>query len=329
MSSVLTHSAQVARFVLTHPANRGRRGRQLTRAVLFQLRGRLGFSTRTRIGERSWMQVELHAASGSKVVYANPPDFNEMIAWRRILRPGDLFVDVGANVGSYSLWAAECGTDVIAIEPHPQTAARLRRNVALNPYPIQVRQVALADRPGRLWLTSGLDSENHLLVGPDGPAGPDRAGRQSDGPDRAGRQSDGPDRAGRQSDPAGIEVAVQTLDDLVESRHPVFVKIDVEGAEELVLRGATRALTDERILAIQLEWNSASADLLGRGRDVVAELLTGHGFRLFRPSARGDLVWCPHPDVGPDVFAVRPEVLTRLGIGVSGARQPVPAPSGE
>ena len=71
--------------------------------------------TLARLGDRSVLWAGLHRPGASKVVYANPPDHPEMIVWRRVLRPGDLFLDVGANVGSYTIWAGELGADVIAL----------------------------------------------------------------------------------------------------------------------------------------------------------------------------------------------------------------------
>ena len=62
-----------------------------------------------RLGERSWLWVDLHRTAASKALYANPPDVPEMLVWRRALRDGGLFVDVGANVGTYTIWAAEQG----------------------------------------------------------------------------------------------------------------------------------------------------------------------------------------------------------------------------
>jgi FkbM family methyltransferase len=63
-----------------------------------------------------------------------------MMAWRRILKPGDLFVDVGANVGAYTLWAIDCEARVIAVEPNAETAERLRRNIALNSFEVEVAE---------------------------------------------------------------------------------------------------------------------------------------------------------------------------------------------
>ena len=68
------------------------------------------------------------------------------------------------------------------------------------------------------------------------------------------------------------------------------MKIDVEGAERLVLEGASRALADLRIDLLQIEWNHCSLDLLGEDRKPVAELLRKCGYELCRPDASGALV---------------------------------------
>jgi hypothetical protein len=88
------------------------------------------------------------------------------------------------------------------------------------------------------------------------------------------------------------------------------VKIDVEGAERLVLQGASRALAEGRIRLMQLEWSwDCAAQTLGEARDPVAELLARHGYRLYRPDRRGHLqpITGEVPDV-QDVFACAPDV---------------------
>jgi SAM-dependent methyltransferase len=145
----------VLRWTWNHPANRQRRLRSAARVITFQVRGRLGRRTLTTVGRRAQMWVALHETGGSKALYANPPDWNEMHAWRHILAPGDLFIDVGSNVGAYALWAADAGATVIAVEPSPIAAARLRENVALNQFQITVLQCGLSNEPGRMKLTRG------------------------------------------------------------------------------------------------------------------------------------------------------------------------------
>src|SRR5674476_238765 len=82
--------------VRSHPANRGRQTSALTRAVRFQIKSRITRTpSRVAIGGATiWAERGFRAST--KAVYGNPPDWAEMQAWRRILKPGDLFVDVGA-----------------------------------------------------------------------------------------------------------------------------------------------------------------------------------------------------------------------------------------
>lgn len=71
------------------------------------------------------------------------------------LRPGTVFVDVGANVGSYSLAAAHCGATVLAVEANPETAGRLAFNIAANGLAgIDLATVAVGERRGTMELWS-------------------------------------------------------------------------------------------------------------------------------------------------------------------------------
>ncbi|MDG4831534.1 FkbM family methyltransferase [Solwaraspora sp. WMMD1047] len=273
-ATAVRHSRQVLTYTWSHPANRGRQLSSIMRAVRFQVRGRIGLPTLTRVGDRGRMWVELHCASASKVVYANPPDWEEMRAWRRILRPGDLFVDVGSNVGYYALWAGDLGAEVIAIEPSPDAARRLRDNVGLNDFPITVRQCGLAAQRGRMTLSRGADSMNHLLLGPDA---------------------------------VGETIEVDTLDNVLGNRFAAGVKIDVEGAERLVLEGGRRALEEQRIGVLQLEWNARSSHLLGEDRGPVAAILAKYGYQFVRPDQQGVLHDAdPAGASSRDMFAVLP-----------------------
>jgi FkbM family methyltransferase len=205
------------------------------------------------------------------VMYANPPDLPEMLAWRQVLRGGGLFVDVGANVGTYTIWAAECGAEVMALEPAADTFGLLLENVALNGYQVAAIQAAAGDRCGTARFTAGRDAVNRL-------------------------------------DPDGLVVTrLVTIDSLIGGRHVAGMKVDVEGFEIDVLQGCTRALSERRIGLIQLEWNAMSQLALGSDRRPVADLLAQHGYQLFRPDPQGRLVPVTDPGFGADVFA-RPAV---------------------
>jgi FkbM family methyltransferase len=155
--------------------------------------------------------------AASKALYANPPDWPHMIVWERRLRPGDLFIDVGANVGTYSVLCASVGAQVIAIEPAPDTAALLRENNELNGGTIEIIEAAVGSEAGTARFTMGQDTVNQL-------------------------------------DTDGTEmVTVVTLDSLIGDRTVAGVKMDIEGGELDALSGATSALREHRIHLIQLE----------------------------------------------------------------------------
>jgi FkbM family methyltransferase len=265
-------AAGVVRYVWTHPSNSGRRLRALVRAARYQAQTRLlGRRAVARLGERSRLWVDPHRTAASMVLYANPPDLPEMLVWRRALRDGGLFVDVGANVGTYTLWAAEQGAEVIALEPAADTFGLLEENIALNRYRVTAVRAAAGDHCGSARFTVGLDAGNRLA--PDGAAATD----------------------------------LVTVDSLIGDRRVTGMKVDVEGFEIDVLRGAARALADRRIGLIQIEWNHASAAAVGTDRRPIAELLACHGYRLYRPDRGGHLIPVTTRDYGADVFA-RPDL---------------------
>src|SRR5271170_5585540 len=83
----------VIRYVWGHPANSGQRARALLRTLGYQAQSRLlRRRAVARLGKRSRLWVDLHRTSASMVMYANPPDLPEMLAWRRALHQGALFI---------------------------------------------------------------------------------------------------------------------------------------------------------------------------------------------------------------------------------------------
>ena len=87
----------------------------------------------------------------------------------------------------------------------------------------------------------------------------------------------------------GNWVEIRTLDEILGKRVADGIKIDVEGAERLVLLGATVSLAERRIRAIQLEWNNLAERHYGESRDQLRELLAISGYSLFRPDDEGQL----------------------------------------
>lgn len=273
MRRVVAEVQSVVRWVWRHPSNDGKRIRQLGRAIMFQTQGRLlRRPFVTPLGDHSRVWAELHVSASSRALYANPPDVPEMPVWLSWLRGGDLFVDVGANVGLYTVLALERGAEVIAVEPDPTAVHRLKRNLALNGYAASVVESALADRSGERPFTVGLDSTNRLLTG--------------------------------SSAEESRTVPAITLDELLRERTARGVKIDVEGAEWLVLRGGERALRERRIELLQLEWNDCSRRHFGYDRAELAQWLSMVGYELVAPSAEG--VMAPLSGAALDDVFARP-----------------------
>jgi FkbM family methyltransferase len=264
----VTAGTSVARYIWTHPANSGQRPAAVLRVLRYHLTARLlGRRTIARLGDRSSLWVDLHRTAAAMVLYANPPDLPEMMAWRRVLGPGEIFIDVGANVGTYTIWAAELGADVIALEPAADAFALLQENLALNGYAARAIKAAAGAACGTARFTAGQGAANRL--DPDG----------------------------------SVETDVVTVDSLVGDRVVAGLKVDVEGFELEVLRGCAEALTQQRIRLVQLEWNMASEAALGTDRRSVVELLAGYGYALYRPDAAGRLLPITDPGYGPDIFA--------------------------
>lgn len=66
-------------------------------------------------------------------IYTGLHEFIDMAFCLHLLRPGDLFIDVGANVGSYTILASKVvGANSFTLEPVPETFKRLKRNININ-----------------------------------------------------------------------------------------------------------------------------------------------------------------------------------------------------
>jgi FkbM family methyltransferase len=278
--SVARDVEYVLRQVFANPGNKGERFRRTAEALIFPAWTRLtgGYWTTTYAGG----QIVVRRGQGaSHTVYARLPDYREMTFWLGALRPGDLFVDVGANIGIYTLLVASNGCDVISVEPAGDARRLLEVNLCLNGLKADIVPAALGRAPGRSRLTAELGSSNHLVP-------------------NAGD-------TGEMTEPA-TEVVITTLDDVLGDRTAAGVKIDVEGFEHDVVLGASRAIGEQRIGILQLEWNSMARERFGRDRGEIARTLKDAEYVLARPDDQGRLRPTV-PDEGPDVFAV----ASRLG----------------
>jgi FkbM family methyltransferase len=207
---------------------------------------------------------------------------------RALIHQGDTVVDVGANIGLWTMGAArQAGQEgrLHAFEPVPENFTRLIANLNLNGFDlnrVQCQQLSLSDRSGRtvFYLSTNGNSGMGALA-----------------------QRDGVNRP--------IETRLIALDDYCE-KHSIsrvdFIKIDVEGAELLVLRGAKGVLASAEAPAIVFEADDSLAASFGSSSSAVKTLLAEKGYEIFRYDGRR----LEHVEVNQkhrheDLFAFKPD----------------------
>jgi FkbM family methyltransferase len=191
-------------------------------------------------------------------LYCGLDEYEDMGFLLHFLRNGDLFIDIGANIGSFSVLAStHCLVNTIAFEPVPATYNFLIENILLNNASQRVlaHKYALGGKQGIVKFTNDLDSTNHVVT--DGGLG------------------------------NVFEVEVKTLDSLVNIDTPTLIKIDVEGFETEVLNGSLETLKSPLLKAIIIELNGAG-NSYGFDEDLIREKLTSFGFKayLYNPIER-------------------------------------------
>ena len=162
-------------------------------------------------------------------IYCGLHEFEDMAFVLHALRPGDLFADIGSNVGSYTILAAgAAGSNCVSFEPLPATFVHLLDNIRLNNLESKVtaKNIGVGASLGSLTFTSGLDTVNHVLAEGEVVANT-------------------------------IEVPVAPLDAALSGSALTLMKIDVEGFETEVLNGATDTMQGSSLLAVVMELNGS------------------------------------------------------------------------
>ena len=238
------------------------------------------------------LKVDVDEFIGASIWTTGVHDLAVSEAIWRVLSPGETAVDAGANVGyTMSLMALRVGREgtVVAYEPHPGLFDLLKHNTGLlshNEHACvpQLFPLALSDHEGSSALITDKDWDTphglgYLADSAETPAG-------------------------------GIPVETRRLDDLVTSGNVSLLKLDVEGHEAQILRGASRLLKDKQIKTIIYE---ERVGVNGPSHKVLAEA----GYALFALDSRlsGPFLTklgTPRVTPSPDFLATRvPEEILR------------------
>lgn len=199
------------------------------------------------INARQELGYRRAAAFASKAI-ALRDEAPTLLSLALILRPGDTFVDIGANIGLYSSVLSRiqnCHPDITfhAFEANPATATRLRKTLVDTQ--VQIHEAALADKPRTLRFRSGAASG--AFGASDQPGDFQEAG-------------------------AITELEARPLADFPIPGDSLVLKIDVEGLEWEVIQGAKPLFTAQRVRAVYLD---------GYDDPRIPDFLRSHGFHFY------------------------------------------------
>jgi FkbM family methyltransferase len=256
---------------------------------------------------RSSICADLHTPLGLMIYRyghrdADPDVTADIDLCGRLLGPGDVFVDGGANVGLFTLVAAQrVGRTgkVVAFEPGRSVRLRLMENLVLNGFSqVEVVPFALSCAPGQAGFRVfeiGAAALNHLA-----PVDGEHGDLET--------------------------VALTTLDAALiphDRDRLTLIKLDLEGAEHDALLGAEQILRDRRP-DILLEIEPTHLRRMGASAGSIGDLLSRHGYRFYRRdnNGRGTLALVAVPSVSepsnqPNLFAtVDPNRARSRGIPI-------------
>lgn len=244
---------KILKFITSHPVNRDKKIKSVIRFAKWQIGSRLipGSVVVDWInGSKFFARTGETGLTGN--IYTGLHEFTDMAYLLHALRPEDTFVDVGANVGSYSILACSAaGANGIAFEPVPTTFNKLVDNMRVNHIEDRVECIneGVGSEQGELRFTSENNCMNHVLT--DGEICSD-----------------------------SIKVNVTTLDYRLSNIQPSIIKIDVEGYETSVIDGAVKILKDSGLHSVIMELNG-SGTRYGCDEQKIIDKMKKYGFGTY------------------------------------------------
>lgn len=242
-------------YLINHPLCKNSKLEALRRWLCWQIGSRLvPGEVAIRFVDDTKLLVKPGMTGATGNIYYGLHEFEDMSFLLHLLRKEDLFVDIGANIGSYTILAgAVRGAQCIAIEPIPATFRYLQQNINLNGINHLVTgcNMGLGEKPGKLrFFLSYPDTMSHVV------------------PETDEVPTD------------TIEVEVTTLDSALEGLSPTLIKIDVEGFEANVIAGADQTLSNKSLDAVIIELNG-SGKRYGFNEHELLKRILDYGFKAF------------------------------------------------
>jgi FkbM family methyltransferase len=252
----------------------------------------IGLTDSARVTRRGicW-QLDLREGIDLAIFLFGYFEYETFRAYRRLLKPGDIVLDIGANIGAHTLHMAHCVSHagrVIAFEPTAYAYNKLRQNIALNPLLadlIQAEQIMLVD---------SVDTQVKPLLYSSWQIHDAVAGTH-------------PKHGGRLMDTTGARNT--TLDRYFAEHKPgavSLIKMDVDGHECQVLRGARELLRRDKPILL-MEIMPYGLEEAGASLDELLGILSVHGYSLYDLDGKTAL---------PTDSSIRQSIPTAGGINV-------------
>lgn len=256
---------QILRFIAKHPLAKRNKAKAFRRLISWQVRQLVAPKAIVyTLLEKSKLVVSKGMAGATGNIYTGLHEFEDMFFLLHYLKKGDLFADVGANVGVYSILASvNAGAYTVALEPIPKTFENLKSNIAINDAwdCITPLQVGAGCKNELLHFSNDVsDTINHVVT----------------------------DAKIQNNDSSIVEVPVKTLNEIFCNKDvPALIKIDVEGFELSVLEGASDLLENKKLNAIIIEINGCG-ERYGVSDNQIHAFLIEKGFApyQYKPFAR-------------------------------------------
>jgi len=241
-------------FIVQHPLNRSRRINALIKFARWQISSRIALGAIVYNWlEESRIIVYQGEAGFTQNIYCGLHEFADMAYVLHVLNEEDLFIDVGANIGSYTILAcAVRGARGVCFEPVPSTYLRLLDNIRLNKLENRVNalNMGVSDKEDELVFTVGENCTNHVLA------------------------------EGEYAEQT-TSVKVVPLNNVLANLCPSLLKVDVEGFETQVINGADKVLECESLNSVIMELNG-SGKRYSFDEKFVLEKMLSYGFKTYK-----------------------------------------------
>lgn len=236
----------ITRFILNHPLTKQNKQKALISFLRWQIAARLlGKKVIVPWVEDASFITAIGETGLTGNLYTGFMEYEDMLFLLHALRTDETFVDVGANIGAFTILASKVvKAKSISFEPLPETVDRLIDQIQINRINnvVSVRNKGVGDKTGALFFTNNNDTINKVSL------------------------------AGNVKNTTKVEVT--TLDEELDNNTKYFFKIDVEGFEYNVIEGGKNILSSQNTIAMIIELNGSGDEFGHSNQDIHNKIIS-------------------------------------------------------